>query len=99
MGVADSRVHIDPRRTAVMSRHALDLALLAVPLALAAAAVAAAPTATADPALVQGNNAFGWDLYAHLRAKAGNRFCSPFSVSAALAMTSAGAKGPTLDEM
>ena len=82
-----------------MSRHALDLALLAVPLALVAAAVAAAPTATADPALVQGNNAFGWDLYAQLRAKAGNRFCSPFSVSTALAMTSAGAKGQTLDEM
>src|SRR5205085_7480210 len=39
------------------------------------------------------------DLYARLRAGKGNLFLSPFSVSTALAMTSAGARGTTLDEM
>jgi serpin B len=82
-----------------MSRHALDLALIAVPLTLIAAAVAMPPAAATDPAVVRGNTAFAFDLYAKLREKSGNRFFSPFSVSTALAMTSAGAKGQTLDEM
>jgi serpin B len=82
-----------------MSRTVLALALAAVPLALAAAAAVAPPAAVTDPAVVQGNTAFAFDLYAQLREKAGNRFFSPFSVSTALAMTSAGAKGQTFDEM
>src|SRR5207245_232930 len=49
--------------------------------------------------LVAGNTAFGCDLYAKLRAEKGNLFLSPFSISTALAMTSAGAKGNTLAEM
>jgi serpin B len=56
-----------------------------------------APT---DPAeLIAGNTAFGLDLYGQLRKAPGNLFLSPFSISTALAMTSAGAKGTTLDEM
>src|SRR5437764_14368837 len=82
-----------------MSRHALDLALIAVPLTLIAAAVAVPPADAPDPGVVRGNTAFAFDLYAKLREKSGNRFFSPFSVSTALAMTSAGAKGQTLDEM
>jgi serpin B len=51
------------------------------------------------PALVKGNNAFALDLYARLRERKGNLFLSPYSLSTALAMTSAGARGPTLAEM
>jgi serpin B len=49
--------------------------------------------------VVAGNTAFGLDLYGQLRSEAGNLFLSPFSISTALAMTSSGAKGTTLDEM
>jgi serpin B len=50
-------------------------------------------------ALATGNAAFGTDLYARLRAEKGDLFLSPFSVSTALAMTAAGARGKTFDEM
>jgi serpin B len=61
---------------------------------------AAEPTVPADTtAVVSGNNAFAFDLYGQLRSKEGNLFFSPYSISAALAMTSAGARGQTLDEM
>jgi serpin B len=49
--------------------------------------------------VVQGNNAFAFDLYARLRDKPGNLFYSPYSISTALAMTSAGARGETAEEM
>jgi serpin B len=49
--------------------------------------------------LAAGNTAFAADLYARLRADKGNLFVSPFSISTALAMTAAGAKGQTLAEM
>jgi serpin B len=49
--------------------------------------------------LVDGNNAFALDLYQKLRVRDGNLFFSPFSVSSALAMTSAGARGQTELEM
>ena len=49
--------------------------------------------------LVRGNNAFAFDLYRALRGREGNLFYSPFSISQALAMTSAGAKGETLRQM
>src|SRR5262245_12783831 len=53
-----------------------------------------------DPsAVVAGNTAFACDLYGKLRAQPGNVFYSPFSISAALAMTAAGAKGATYEEM
>lgn len=50
-------------------------------------------------AVVEGNNAFALDLYQKLRGKPGNLFLSPFSISTALAMTSAGARGQTEVEM
>jgi serpin B len=80
-------------------------------LALAAAAVAALPASAVKPAekgidgpkgppsIVQGNNDFAFDLYAQLAKKDGNLFFSPYSISAALAMTSAGARNQTLAEM
>ena len=45
---------------------------------------------------VAGNNAFAFDLYQKLRTKAsGNVFYSPYSISSALAMVHAGARGAT----
>jgi serine protease inhibitor len=52
---------------------------------------------TPDP--VRGNTRFALDLYGKLREKEGNIVFSPFSLSTALSMTSAGARGKTLDEM
>jgi serpin B len=51
------------------------------------------------PAVVEGNTRFALDLYGRLRGQEGNLFFSPYSISAALAMTSAGARGETADEM
>ena len=45
------------------------------------------------------NNAFATDLYARLSAKEGNLSFSPTSIQTALAMTWAGARGQTADEM
>jgi serpin B len=50
-------------------------------------------------ALVKGNGAFAFDLYAHLRSNEGNLFFSPYSISTALAMTYAGARGETAGQM
>jgi serpin B len=52
-----------------------------------------------ESALVAGNTAFAVDLYEQIRAGKTNVFCSPFSISEALAMTSAGARGDTLAGM
>lgn len=49
--------------------------------------------------LVDGNNAFALDLYQSLRSQGGNLILSPFSVSLALAMTYAGARGETEAQM
>jgi serpin B len=50
-------------------------------------------------ALVQGNNAFALDMYRSLRSDDGNLIFSPFSISLALAMTYAGARGDTQAQM
>ncbi len=49
--------------------------------------------------LVRGNTALAFDLYRELGKKPGNFFYSPTSISVALAMTSAGARGQTAEEM
>jgi serpin B len=49
--------------------------------------------------IVSGNTAFALDLYRQLKAGDGNIFYSPYSISAALAMTSAGAKENTLQQI
>jgi len=49
--------------------------------------------------LVDGNNAFALDLYQSLRSKDGNLIYSPYSISLALAMTYAGARGETESQM
>ena len=49
--------------------------------------------------LVAGNSAFAFDLYQVLREEPGNLFYSPYSISLALAMTYAGARGETDRQM
>jgi len=60
-----------------------------------AANVQASPTGS----LVANNTAFALDLYAQLRGEPGNLFFSPYSISTALAMTYAGARGNTETQM
>ena len=55
---------------------------------------------TVTEELVKGNNHFCFDLYQQLKkGKEGNIFFSPYSISIALAMTYAGARGATETEM
>ena len=49
--------------------------------------------------LVGGNSAFAFNLYQELKAKDGNLFYSPYSISEALAMTYGGARGETEKQM
>jgi serpin B len=49
--------------------------------------------------LTDGNGAFAFDLYQCLKEEDGNLFYSPYSISAALAMTYAGAGGATAEQM
>ena len=48
---------------------------------------------------VESNNAFAFDLYRSLQSQAGNLIYSPYSISLALAMTYAGARGETESQM
>jgi serpin B len=48
---------------------------------------------------VDSNNQLAWSLYAASQKAPGNTFFSPFSVSLALGMTYAGARGTTADEL
>jgi serpin B len=59
------------------------------------------PTAAAEetPSAGQANVAFGLDLYRRLSGDDGNLFFSPYSISTALAMTYAGARGETQIQM
>jgi serine protease inhibitor len=76
---------------------------------LVASVLSAGSTATAtsggqlaepdEAAQVRGSSEFAFDLYGRLRARDGNLFFSPYSISTALAMTYAGARGPTATQM
>jgi serine protease inhibitor len=68
---------------------------------LALAVTTAAPAAVAPDvdAVVKGNTTFAIDLYQKLKSQPGNMFFSPYSISTALAMTYAGARGQTETEM
>ncbi|MBI2869337.1 MAG: serpin family protein, partial [Chloroflexi bacterium] len=48
---------------------------------------------------VEGNNSFAFAMYQALRQTSGNLFYSPYSISQALAMTFAGARGDTATSM
>ncbi len=57
-------------------------------------------TGKADLAsLVEENSAFAFELYQTLRSTDGNLFYSPYSISLALVMTYAGARGDTDKQM
>jgi serpin B len=49
--------------------------------------------------VAKGNNGFAVQLYQKLQSEPGNLFFSPYSISTALAMTYAGAEGPTQKQM
>jgi len=49
--------------------------------------------------VVKGNSAFAFGLYEKLKNEEGNIFFSPYSISTALAMTYAGARGKTEEQM
>ena len=57
------------------------------------------PDAVDAEHLVKGNTAFALDLYSALHKQEGNLFFSPYSISTALAMTYAGARGGTREQM
>jgi serpin B len=59
----------------------------------------AAETPTDTARVAQDRNAFAFDLYAQLAGREGNLFFSPYSISTALAMTYAGARGDTAQQM
>jgi serine protease inhibitor len=59
----------------------------------------AAALSTDERRVIEGSNAFAVDLYKQLCTKAGNLFFSPVSISTALAMAYAGARGTTAIEM
>lgn len=72
--------------------------LLSLSLVAALATVASAREPEVAP-VARGNQEFGLDLYAKLRAQEGNIFISPQSLSAALGMTLEGARGDTAEQM
>jgi serpin B len=77
----------------------LPLLLVALLISPLVAGVSSAQT-DQQSTLVAGNSTFAFDLYAQLRGSTdGNLVFSPFSVSQALAMTYAGARGETAEQM
>lgn len=69
-------------------------------LFLAAAAVAASSGTTADrDALARANNGFGIALFGRLAGANGNLLFSPYSITSALTLLGAGARGTTETEM
>jgi serpin B len=81
-----------------MKRPACFLAALAAAILLGFASPALAGDEDLR-AVAQGNSEFALALFGKLKDQPGNLFFSPFSVSAALAMTMAGARGNTEKEM
>jgi serpin B len=73
--------------------------LLAIAMTVLPLPYAHAAETTAAPSLVDGNTAFALDLYGQLRGGGGNLFFSPYSISTCLAMTYAGARGQTAEQM
>lgn len=68
-------------------------------LALCTAGSALADERADMSAVTRGNNELALDLYQRLRVKDGNLFFSPYSITSALAMCYAGARGNTEAEM
>jgi len=73
--------------------------IIAIILVLGAAATGANTRAAGGKIVAEANNAFAFDLYQRLNRSEGNLFFSPLSISSALAMTYAGARGETARQM
>lgn len=74
--------------------------LRSVVIFLAAAAVAASSGTTADrDALARANNGFGLALFGRLAGTSGNVLFSPYSITSALTLLDAGARGSTESEL
>ena len=73
--------------------------LAATVLAALAAAPAAGAGSEAEKAAAGSINGFAFDLYGRVTQEPGNAFFSPASISTALTMTYAGARGKTAGEM
>ena len=77
--------------------------VVAALLVVCVSITSAARAATLDDdvkAVAEANNQFAFDLYARLaKDHPGNLFFSPYSISSALAMTYAGARGQTAEQM
>ena len=88
-------------KTIPLPAHAIGVigAVIAMTSPASQTAFAAHPPAAPENTLAYANNAFACDLYAQLKDTKGNLFFSPFSVSSALAMAYAGAKGDTAAQM
>jgi len=75
------------------------LILTAILLNAASVGLAQDPNQISVQPVVRGNTEFAWNLYAQLKDADGNLFFSPYSISTALAMTYAGARGDTAEQM
>ena len=75
--------------------------LLGVVVVLSVGRCLAAPARSAESAIVRANRGFAVDLYGQLAKENQGKdlFFSPYSISTALAMTSAGARGNTATQM
>jgi serpin B len=78
--------------------------LIAVSAIIASGCMAVEPNqqtslARLKTSIVQGNNKFALELYGRLNDTQGNLFLSPYSISTALVMTYAGARGTTAEQM
>ena len=77
----------------------LSLAIVNVVCCRAANQFCISPKRTTQEVVVEGNNKFAFELYTKLQTQDGNLFFSPYSISTALAMTYAGARGETKKQM
>src|SRR6266700_385294 len=96
--LATSQIHrnMNPRSRS----EGLSLALLLMGASILGTPLAAPAAANSSIAeVVKGNTAFAVELYQRERAKGHNLFFSPYSLWTALAMTYAGARGQTEQEM
>jgi serine protease inhibitor len=94
------RSNYRPRRKIAMKMTQIGGTRLAVIMMLSFM-IGSGPSARSDglQSLVDGNTAFGLNLYDQLATTPGNLFFSPYSISTCLAMTYAGAAGNTQTQM
>lgn len=75
------------------------LSIVAFSIGSAASGESATPAPSPYQGLVEGNSAFAVQLYGKLGSSEGNLLFSPYSISSALGMTYAGARGNTAKQM